>query len=396
MQRHMVPALVGLSIFPLVAAGIAALLVDGRPLVAAAILMLAFGLMLAAVMIMVRLSHQDTALAGQQAFQDELDARMRMAIARLVGLEEQARRSTAQAARSEEIAAEMTALRREVSDLLKAQHQARPAQSVPAAPAPAAPAPAAPAAAAPAALAERSGGRDEITLWLEPVIELATGNTSHYRAQIGLTDSRGKTVSHDEVMQKADQGGLRASLDARLVKMVVPVLRRLRLRNPGLRIFVPVGRATLASREEVVRILALLRRDGDLTDGIVFDLAQQDLGQLDAGGIENLARLARSGALLSVSNADPAGLDLPALRQLGVNYLSFPADAASVPAWAGLVKTARVLNIEVAAAAVRTQQQAASASKLARYGHGPHFAPPRKVRADAGIAAAPVRRANAA
>jgi EAL domain-containing protein (putative c-di-GMP-specific phosphodiesterase class I) len=387
MQRHMVPALVGISIFPLAAAGIAAyLMAAGVTLVATAILMLAAGLVLAAVMIMVRLSHQDAVLADQQVIQDELEARIKTATARLVGLEEQSRRSTAQATRAEEIMTDLNALRREVKDLVQAQRQATAAAPPP-------PAQAAPAA-APAPAAEQPAGRDELTLWLEPVIELASGNTSHYRALVGLTDSSGKTVSHDEVMQKADQGGLRASLDARLVKMVIPVLRRLRLRNPALRIFVPVGRATLSAREEVVRLLALLRRDGDLTDGIVFDLAQQDLGLLDGGGIENLARLGRSGAMLSVSSADPGGLDLTALRKLGVNYLSCPADAGA--SWTGIAKTARVLNIEIVIAAIRTQQQAATAGKLGRYGYGPHFAPPRKVRADAGIAAAPARRASAA
>jgi EAL domain-containing protein (putative c-di-GMP-specific phosphodiesterase class I) len=387
MQRHMVPALVGISIFPLAAAGIAAyLMAAGVTLVATAILMLAAGMVLAAVMIMVRLSHQDAVLADQQVIQDELEARIKTAAARLVGLEEQSRRSTAQATRAEEIMTDLNALRREVKDLVQAQRQATAAAPPP-------PAQAAPAA-APAPAAEQPGGRDELTLWLEPVIELASGNTSHYRALVGLTDSSGKTVSHDEVMQKADQGGLRASLDARLVKMVIPVLRRLRMRNPALRIFVPVGRATLSAREEVVRLLALLRRDGDLTDGIVFDLAQQDLGLLDAGGIENLARLGRSGAMLSVSSADPGGLDLTALRKLGVNYLSCPADAGA--SWTGIAKTARVLNIEIVIAAIRTQQQAATAGKLGRYGYGPHFAPPRKVRADAGIAAAPARRASAA
>jgi EAL domain-containing protein (putative c-di-GMP-specific phosphodiesterase class I) len=388
MHRHMVPALVGLSVFPLAAAGIAAyLMAAGIMLVGIAIVMLAAGMVLAAVMIMVRISHQDSLLADQQAVQDELEARIKTAAARLVGLEEQSRRSTAQATRSEEIMTELNALRREMKDLVQAQRQATAAPPA---------APEAPVAAPAAAAGHPPAGRDELTLWLEPVIELASGNTSHYRALLGLTDSAGKTVSHDEMMQKADQGGLRASLDARLVKMAVPVLRRLRMRNPDLRIFVPIGGATLGARDEVVRMVSLLRRDGGLIDGIVFDIAQQELGRLDAAGIENLARLARAGARLSVSNGDPGGLDLTALRQLGVTSISIPAEAGMGSVWSGLAKTARVLNIDIVIAAIRTPQQAASAGKIARYGHGPQFAPPRKVRADAGIAAAPARRANAA
>lgn len=374
MQRHMVPVLAGVSIFPLAAAGIAAyLLAAGVTLVGAAILMLACGLIVAAAVLMVQLSRHDAALEDQRLLQTEFEAGLSTAAERLIGLEDKARRPAAEAAPPRRAS-------RDEAPRGRPSVAAPPARTV----------------AAPAPPPEQPTGRDELTLWLEPVIELDTGNTSHYRAQIGLTGGHGGTVAHDEVMQKADQGGLRASLDARLVRMVVPVLRRLRLRNPALRIFVPLGRATLGAREDVLRILSLLRGDGKLTGGIVFDIAQQDLGQLDATGIENLARLGRSGTMLCISNAHPGGLDLSALRQLGVNYLSFPANAETAAAWTNLGRTLRDLNIEIVVAAIRSEQQATTARRLGRYGHGPQFAPPRRVRTDGGLTAAPLRRASAA
>ena len=208
-------------------------------------------------------------------------------------------------------------------------------------------------------------------------------------------------VSHDELMQKADQGGMRAALDLRLVRMVSPVLRRLRLRNPGLRIFVPVGRATLGAAEEAGRLMALLQRDADVAQGMVFEFAQRDLGQLDGAGIESLARLARCGATLALREVYLGGLDLAALRQLGVRYLSFPphaVDAGSGPseAWKDFAKQARALQIQVVVGEVKTPQQATAVSRVARYGYGPFFAPPRKVRPEAGVAPAAVRQANVA
>ena len=55
---------------------------------------------------------------------------------------------------------------------------------------------------------------EHLDLLLEPVIELSSGSTSHYRALINLTNGRGEVVRHAELMQKADQGGMRAALDA--------------------------------------------------------------------------------------------------------------------------------------------------------------------------------------
>ena len=59
---------------------------------------------------------------------------------------------------------------------------------------------------------------------------------------------------------------------------------------------------------------------------------------------------------------------------------------------------AHALQVQILVGDIKTPQQAAAASKCARFGHGPFFAPPRKVRRDAGLAAAaaPTRRASVA
>jgi EAL domain-containing protein (putative c-di-GMP-specific phosphodiesterase class I) len=84
-----------------------------------------------------------------------------------------------------------------------------------------------------------------------------------------------------------------------------------------------------------------------------------------------------------------------------VRYLSFPphaVDAGSGPseAWKDFAKQARALQIQVVVGEVKTPQQATAVSRVARYGYGPFFAPPRKVRPEAGIAPAAARQANVA
>jgi EAL domain-containing protein (putative c-di-GMP-specific phosphodiesterase class I) len=252
----------------------------------------------------------------------------------------------------------------------------------------------------PASSAQPKKGAEHLELLLEPVIELATGTTTHYRAMLDLTDEQGHVLHHAKLMRKADQGGMRSALDTHLVKLVGPVLRRLRVRNPGIRIFVPVGLSTLNARDEGSRIAQLLERDVDVASGVVFEFDQKDLGELDDTGIDNLARLARLGATLSLTRAQASGLDLAALRQLGARYLSFPTHAAdsgfgvSQP-WREFVQHARAMQFQIVVADIVTPQQASAAGKFGRFGHGAFFAPPRKVRSDAGIAAIN-RAANAA
>ena len=391
MSRHMVPVMLGLAVFPLAAVGVAAYVLAapaaGPGFITAAVFLLASGMIMAGLLIAVSLARHESILTAQHSALTDVAAKTMAAAARLAALEERATQPSPRPAPQEDITAEMGALRRQVRDLM--QNPRAPA------PRPERPKPAPPQAhAAPAA-------RDELTLWLEPVVDLAAGVTSHYRALIGLTGDNGKTVSHDDVMRKADHSGLRPSLDARLLRMVAPVLRRLRLRNPDLRIIVPVGRLTLGAREEAARLLQLLRGDPDLADGIVLEFAQQDLGRLDAVGIDNLARLARAGTPLALREVFAGGLDLSALRHLGVCYLSFPphaADAGSGPsaAWTALVESARSLRIDLVIDGIETQQQAAAATRFARFGKGPFFAPPRRVRHDAGVGPAATRNASAA
>ena len=65
--------------------------------------------------------------------------------------------------------------------------------------------------------------------------------------------------------------------------------------------------------------------------------------------------------------------------------------AAAVPE-----ELVELLQIQVVVGEVKTQQQATAVSRVARYGYGPFFAPPRKVRPEAGIAPAAARQANVA
>lgn len=386
MSRHLMPVMLGLTILPIAAIVIAAYMLvfadTGMAAVAGAILLLSVCVLVTAIAIMSRLSKVEDWLYSHDESLRDLVGRTERSAARLSEVEHQVNLPTPGI---DKLISDLSALRQEVKDAMVRKNESATAARPE----------------APARPQAEAVEPEHLDLLLEPVIELSSGSTSHYRALISLANGRGEVAPHAELMEKAEIGGMRAALDAHLVKLVAPVLRRLRLKNPGLRVFVPLGKSTLGSRGEADSIISLLLQDSDVSSGMVFELGQEDIGALDAAGIENLARLGRLGATLALRDVYLGGLDLAALRQLGVRFLNFPphaVDAGNGPSdvWREFVQYARAMQIQLIVGDIETPQQASAASKCARFGHGPFFAPPRKVRRDAGVAAMAGRRANVA
>lgn len=393
MSRQNLPVMLGLTILPIGAIVIAAYLLVmfgiNAAILAGAILLLSIGVIALAGTVLSKISDVEDWMFAQDEVLRDLTARADRATARLSVVE---RKLGQPAPGLDKLAADLAALRLDLQRGLarQAEIEAQAALAAPSEP-------------ARTVAAAEPTGTDQLDLYLQPVVELSVGSTAHYRASLSLSNARGETVEHAELVSEADRGGMRPALDAHLVRLCAGVLRRLHLRNPGQRIFVPLGKATLAAHAEADDILSLLLSDPELTSGLIFEFGQQDLGSLTAAGVETLARLGRVGATLALRDVYLGGLDLVALRQLGVRFLDFPphaVDAGSGPseAWRDFEHRTQALQVQVVVGDIKTPQQASAASKCARFGHGPFFAPPRKVRRDAGLAAAsvPARHASVA
>jgi len=375
------PTVLGLMVFALTAIGCATFLLATRMIdlyaVAGAVLVLAAGQLIATVAAALRFARLEDHLERHERLLQKTEAAQAETLTRFRTMDD--RLARAGSGRFDEIAAELRELRDAIRNLLRPQ----PAPRAEAPPASAPPPPAEPAA---PAFGER------LDLLLEPVVELASGTTLHYRAQLNLAGGDGKPVAHADLMAKADQGGMRPPLDVHLLKQVAPVLRRLQVRQPNLRVFLPLGAATLASHPDMQRLGEILTQESDVAGGIVFEITQQTLAGLDPVGIESLAELGRMGATMALSEVNVAGADLAALRHLGVRYLGLDAVTLDAgfgmsPAWRDFAQYARAMKFQIVATGVATTQQASAANQLARFGCGPFFAPPRKVRTDAGTAA---------
>lgn len=227
-------------------------------------------------------------------------------------------------------------------------------------------------------LDDMSSFGDAVIISLEPVIDLFSGKTAHYRLHHAF-DAAHKT--------DADRPERRPALDIYLYREALVLLRRLRKRDNRLNILVPLSSSTLAIPDALSRIAQLHASEPGISDGLVVDIPHAVLASLSQSSLEGLAYMARSGIEMSLSNAAVSGLDLAALDKLNVRYVgiaagsvgSEPKQSAGI---ANFVQAARALRVQVIVTGVANAQQATQLMRVARFAAGPAFAEPRRVRRD--------------
>ena len=127
---------------------------------------------------------------------------------------------------------------------------------------------------------------DQLLVSLEPIVDLHSGRTAHYRIHLGLAGEVTENMSHEVLLHHADQTGSRPALDIFVAREAEILLRRLRQRDSGLNIFMPIGSATLASRHDLAQIASDLYRSQDVGNGIIFELPHAMLAGLTEQALE--------------------------------------------------------------------------------------------------------------
>lgn len=235
--------------------------------------------------------------------------------------------------------------------------------------------------------------REHFNFLLEPVIDLTTNRTAHYRVRFSITAANGIEIDYSKLTMNADRGELRPTLDLHVINQAIPLLRRLRAKHPAMRMFIPMGAATLVSEHTIAMVTQMLSDADNVAQGVVFELTHDSLAGLNEAGISGLAAIARMGATLALTNASMAGLDLPALRHLGVKFIgvearSMESGIGTMQAWLDFAQVARGMQFQILLTNVENSAQAATASQIARLVAGHFFAPPRRVKINAGMNAA--------
>jgi EAL domain-containing protein (putative c-di-GMP-specific phosphodiesterase class I) len=238
------------------------------------------------------------------------------------------------------------------------------------------------------ALEPESPFGDQLSVSLEPIIDLTTGRTAHYRMHLGLADGQGEELASDTFLHHAERIGARPALDIFVCREADALLRKLRQRDPNLNIFMPIGASTLASRESIAQINEDRKAAADISQGLIFEFPHAMLAGLTEQALEGLAELARQGARFGLSNVSIAGLDLTAMNTLNVRFVSLDStaiDAVHGPslAMASFTQTARASRVQMIVSGVADQRIIGKLPQITRLVSGSCFAPPRRVKKDA-------------
>jgi EAL domain-containing protein (putative c-di-GMP-specific phosphodiesterase class I) len=226
---------------------------------------------------------------------------------------------------------------------------------------------------------------DALNLALEPIVDLYTSQTAHYRMTLGMTNEHGMDVQQDIFLHHAERIGMREALDMFVVRETLSILERLRQRDPALCILVPLGSTTLGNREALQKVLQSLQEKPELASGVVLEIPHAVLASLPDRSLEGLAYLARAGVTLSLAQASISGVDLASLGKLNVRFIGLAAASLSFEGrlsagLAGFVQATRALRIQVIVSQVGDPAMVAGLARTARLASGPAFAAPRRLR----------------
>jgi cyclic-di-GMP phosphodiesterase TipF (flagellum assembly factor) len=225
---------------------------------------------------------------------------------------------------------------------------------------------------------------DRIFFALEPVIDIPSRRTAHYRLHLS-TELGGEELASDRLLHYASRVGKRPVLDLIAAREALQLLAKLRLRDPELNIFMDIGAETLAEPQALARLVVARREAGDAAQGLVFELPHAALAGLSERSLEGLAALAREGVHFALANVSVSALDLQAMNTLNVRHVGVAAgsiDAEDGPSTSlvGFAQVARLSRIGVIITGLGTVALVPKLASVTRLACGPCFALPRRVK----------------
>ncbi len=230
---------------------------------------------------------------------------------------------------------------------------------------------------------------EQLDFYLEPVIDLGSGRTAHYRASLMMRMPGGVRFGMDSVRRGAERAGVGAQLEALNLARALPVLSKLRERGRDASIFVPVTADSLADVSFMDRVLELAGMQNEMISRVVLDVDAANLSGLDSEPMRGLQRLAGMGFGFCLSGLrDGQGPQPALLEKLGFCFLAVDAKLIDAGVFANYIRACREMGIEVIAAQVDDADMLIGLPDKASLGFGSLFAQPRLVRQDQPLSAA--------
>ncbi len=227
-------------------------------------------------------------------------------------------------------------------------------------------------------------------LYMEPVIDLASGQTALYRAHPALPAEGERIYLGRHAQLRARTLGRAAALQARTVDGALAFAHRLRARGASPGIICPLDVAVLAQTDAAERLQRLLEASAEnrkAAEMVYFAVPFNELASTSREARMHLMMLAQSVAGFVIDHDGVLSPDTPLPLPLPVRHVDVPGQALALAAGLSDMEALagryaergwRIIASEVGD--VATARQVTPLAALAR---GAHFSPPRRVREEA-------------
>lgn len=222
--------------------------------------------------------------------------------------------------------------------------------------------------------------QEQLDFYLEPVVDLSSGRTAHYRASVMLRMADGMSFGMESVQAGADRAGVRPLLETLTLARALPALRRLKERGRGAMIFTPASSDSFASEDYLERVEEILEAGDGIADAVVLEMSEAALAELSPEGMQGVTRLSDRGVHFCLSGARSQGPDAATLASIGFRFVMVDAYLLARSDYEEFSQACVYAGIEIIAAHLDARDVLGQLRGQTSLGFGALFAPPRLVR----------------
>lgn len=237
-----------------------------------------------------------------------------------------------------------------------------------------------------------------LSLYLEPVVDISTMQTRFYRAEMAFTNDLLERVRLSDMADAIAEEGNSAAADMKLFNRLGPVIERLAEKEALSGVICPISRHSFSNQVFLEELTRYLKHHPELARVLVIEISQANLAGLSQDGMAGLAFLAQIGGTFSLGGAGLESPDLDSLSSLGFRYLDMDyaenieryglqAFAPGGPA-AQLRDLASGVGISLIGSGLVRKTQYDALNHIIQFGRGAAFSNPRLVRDNLGAVSA--------
>jgi len=172
----------------------------------------------------------------------------------------------------------------------------------------------------------RSGLQENrVDLYLQPIVRLPQRQAKFYEAFSRIRGKEGEIITPRQYLSIAEEAGLIGTIDNLLLIRCVQLIRRVRQKSSDVGFFVNVSARTMRDTNFFQQFVDFLDRNGDLTENLILEFAQEDIDSATDQVKEGLAMLANMGFTFSMDQVVRLDMDFQQLADDNFRYLKVSA-----------------------------------------------------------------------